>query len=110
LAVLGRVNDANRRSHAFQDELRGKPAWAGVYVSEHLSFACIGKTSRGNAKVKTGIGKSDLPGLQGGPRKRDFVLQDKGRAPRLYPDPTVRSTHFHASLTEVLSGCPDCNS
>jgi hypothetical protein len=28
----------------------------------------------GKAKVKTGIGKSDLPGLQGGPRKRDFVL------------------------------------
>lgn len=45
----------------------------GVYVSEHLSFACFGKASRGKAKVKTGIGKSDLPGLQGGPRKRDLV-------------------------------------
>lgn len=38
------------------------------------------------AKVKTGIGKSDLPGLQGGPRKRDSVLYDQVRAPRLYPD------------------------
>jgi hypothetical protein len=28
----------------------------------------------GKAKAKTGIGKSDLPGLQGGPRKRDFVF------------------------------------
>jgi len=26
------------------------------------------------AKAKTGIGKSDLPGLQGGPRKRDLVI------------------------------------
>jgi hypothetical protein len=41
----------------------------------------------GKAKAKTGIGKSDLPGLQGGPRKRDFVSYDKVRAPRLYPDP-----------------------
>ena len=45
------------------------------------------KDLTGKAKVKTGIGKSDLPGLQGGPRKRDSVLYDKVRAPRLYPDP-----------------------
>jgi hypothetical protein len=41
----------------------------------------------GIAKAKTGIGKSDLPGLQGGPRKRDFVSHDQVRASRLYPDP-----------------------
>jgi hypothetical protein len=41
----------------------------------------------GIAKAKTGIGKSDLPGLQGGPRKRDCVFHDPVRAPRLYPDP-----------------------
>ena len=48
----------------------------------------------GKARAKTGIGKSDLPGLQGGPRKRDFVFHDDVRAPRLYPDPGnwVRST------------------
>ena len=40
----------------------------------------------GKAKAKTGIGKSDLPGLQGGPRKRDFVLYGTVRASRLYPD------------------------
>ena len=40
----------------------------------------------GKAKAKTGIGKSDLPGLQGGPRKRDLVIYDKVRASRLYPD------------------------
>ena len=30
----------------------GKPAWVGVYVSEHLSFACLGKTSRGKPRSK----------------------------------------------------------
>jgi len=40
----------------------------------------------GKARAKTGIGKSDLPGLQGGPMKRDFVFHDEVRAPRLYPD------------------------
>src|SRR6516165_2302157 len=44
----------------------------------------------GKAKAKTGIGKSDLPGLQGGPRKRDFVFRDQVRAPRLYPDGSGR--------------------
>jgi hypothetical protein len=41
----------------------------------------------GKAKAKTGIGKSDLPGLQGGPRKRDFGSLYEVCAPRLYPDP-----------------------
>jgi len=57
-----------------------------VHASERLSLLHLGKAPRGNAKVKTGIGKSDLPGLQGGPRKRDLVIYDKVRASRLYPD------------------------
>ena len=56
-------------------------------ASERLSFTYLGKAARGKAKAKTGIGKSDLPGLQGGPRKRDSVSYDPVRAPRLYPDP-----------------------
>jgi hypothetical protein len=36
----------------------------------------------GKAKAKTGIGKSDFPGLQGGPRKRDFVFHDEVREHR----------------------------
>jgi hypothetical protein len=72
------------------DESRGKPKWVGVYASECLSLTCLGKASRGKAKAKTGIGKSDLPGLQGGPRKRDSVSHDSVRAPRLYPDPGQR--------------------
>ena len=59
---------------SFRDESRGKPEWVGVNASERLSFTCLGKASQRKAKAKTGIGKSDLPGLQGGPGKRDFVL------------------------------------
>ena len=39
-----------------------------------LKFPLSRKGLSGKVKVKTGIGKSDLPGLQGGPRKRDLVL------------------------------------
>ena len=35
------------------------------------------------AKVETGIGKSDLPGLQKSPEKRDFVRHDLVRASAL---------------------------
>jgi len=80
------VNEGTRRSHDPKDELRGKPEWFGVYASERLSLICYRKGLAGKAKVKTGIGKSDLPGLQGGPGKRDFVSPDKGRAPPPYPD------------------------
>jgi hypothetical protein len=48
-------------------------------VKLHLSR----KGLSGKAKAKTGIGKSDLPGLQGGPRKRDFVLGQSARASAL---------------------------
>ncbi len=41
----------------------------------------------GKAKVKTGIGKSDLPGLQGGPRKRDFVYLTRGARLGSIPTP-----------------------
>ena len=47
------------------DESKGKPKWLGCMRSERLSFTRLGKAFWGKAKVKTGIGKSDLPGLQG---------------------------------------------
>src|SRR5690348_14704005 len=80
------VNDASRRSHDFKDELGGKPEWDGVYCERALKLHPSWKGLSGKAKVKTGIGKSDLPGLQGGPRKRDLVSYYMVRAPRLYPD------------------------
>ena len=66
------VNDASRRSHDFKDELGGKPEWDGVYCERALKLHPSWEGLSGKAKVKTGIGKSDLPGLQGGPRKRDL--------------------------------------
>jgi hypothetical protein len=56
------VNDGSRTSHDFWDELRGKPKRVGVYASERLSFT-VAERPLGIAKVKTGIGKSDFPGL-----------------------------------------------
>ena len=45
-----------------KDEPEGKPRPGGVYASQRLSLSGIGKTSRGKAKVRTGLGKSDRTG------------------------------------------------
>jgi hypothetical protein len=102
------VNDASRRSHDFKDELGGKPEWVGVYCERALKLHPSWKGLSGKAKVKTGIGKSDLPGLQGGPRKRDLVSYYMVRAPRLYPDPgQSRADRSVVSLAilRVTGGC-----
>jgi len=36
----------------FRDESRGKPEWVGVNASERLSFARLGKASRGKPRRK----------------------------------------------------------
>ena len=46
-----------------------KLSLGGVYVCQHLSFIGDRKTVGGKAKVRTGLGKSDRPGSQGGLRK-----------------------------------------
>ena len=68
-------------------------------LKPHLSR----KGLRGKAKAKTGIGKSDLPGLQGGPRKRDSVSYDPVRAPRLYPDPEEPSFQVLTAIGLVIN-------
>jgi hypothetical protein len=40
-------------------------------MSQHFSFTFEGKAERGKATVRTGFGKSDCPGSQGGLRKRE---------------------------------------
>jgi hypothetical protein len=50
--------------------LTGKPLEEGVDMDQHLSLASDGKAMRGKATVRTGFGKTDCPGLQGGLRKR----------------------------------------
>jgi hypothetical protein len=76
------VNGGSRRSHDSKDELLGKPTSVGAYAGERLSLTGLGKALQG-AKVKTGIGKSDFPGLQGGAGKRGPRWC---RAPGFYPD------------------------
>jgi hypothetical protein len=90
------VNDASRRSHDFKDELGGKPEWLGVYCERALKLHPSWKGLSGKAKVKTGIGKSDLPGLQGGPRKRDLLAITW--CARLGSIPT-RTRHISQALT-----------
>ena len=45
------------------------------------------------AKAKTGIGKSDFPGLQGGPRKRDLPFMTKCARLGSIPTPGTGSLH-----------------
>jgi hypothetical protein len=48
----------------------GKPKSGGVYMCQHLSITELGQAAKGKAKVRTGLGKADRPGSQGGLWKR----------------------------------------
>jgi len=52
--------------------LTGKPLEEGVDMGQHLSFTSDGKAVRVKATVRTGFGKSDCPGSQGGLGKREI--------------------------------------
>lgn len=52
---------------------RSKPSEIEVYECQLLSFGFGGKAREGKAKVRTGLGKSDRPGSQGGSEKRDHT-------------------------------------
>ena len=43
--------------------------------SQCLSFIYSGKAHEGKAKLRTGLGKSDRPGSQGGLRKRELLVE-----------------------------------
>ena len=49
-----------------------KPHSSGVYVSLHLSLLAHRQAADLQAKVRTGLGKTDRPGSQGGLRKRGY--------------------------------------
>ena len=81
--------------------------------TERLNFAAIGKVLCAIAKVRTGFGKSDHPGSQGGLGKRGHggtvnpLRNRKGGAgkppskvgaPQLYPDPTGKEQRIHPGL------------
>ena len=50
----------------------GKLCLSGVYVSLHLSLLAHRQVADLQAKVRTGLGKTDRPGSQGGLRKRGY--------------------------------------
>jgi hypothetical protein len=60
----------------------------------------------GKAKAKTGIGKSDLPGLQGGPRKRGLSLRTKCARLGSIPTPGTGSLHPEAIRAAVEATKP----
>jgi hypothetical protein len=45
-------------------------------MSQDLSFLDYGKAAGGYARVRTGFGKTDCPGSQGGLRKRGLWESD----------------------------------
>lgn len=47
------------------DELRGKPEWVEVYVSEHLSFTYLGKAARGKPRSKPESGNPTFRDCRG---------------------------------------------
>ena len=89
------VNDVCRRSHNLRTSWKVNRNEWGVRVRV-LKPHTSGKGLSGKAKAKTGIGKSDLPGLQGGPRKCDFVFLT--RCTRLGSIPTRRFRRVQVAL------------
>jgi hypothetical protein len=78
-------------------------------MNQHLSFIDSGKAAGGKARVRTGLGKSDRPGSQGGLRKRGTMV---GRAnPLRYRkrvngsnSPKVKRAVFLSRPSTVLEG------
>jgi len=93
LVVLGMANDLSRRSHDSTDELRGKPEWVGVYVSEDLSFACLGKTSRGKPRSKPESGNPTFRDCRGA--RGNVTLSFMTKCARLGSIPTPGTGSLH---------------
>jgi len=73
--------ELGERSFRSRGDPAGKLLREGVYASQRLSFARVGKACRGNAEVRTGFGKTDRPGSQGGLRKRELWRRLNGHVP-----------------------------
>ena len=77
--ALGTWRALDRSGHRARDNdsikdgpsLTGKPLEEGADMGQHLSFTSDGKAVRVKATVRTGFGRSDCPGSQGGLRKRE---------------------------------------
>jgi len=93
----------------FRDESRGKPEWVGVNASEHLSFARLGKASRGKPRRKPESTFRDRRGASvnvvmvgSEPASQSKERGQRGRYPPTYhwrdralsrPRPVLREAH-----------------
>ncbi len=82
--ALGQSRTPSRRSWTMKEGPRPacKPQSRGVYVCQHFSFLGSGKAAGGHARVRTGLGKTDRPGSQGGLRKRGLWQTLNGHVKR----------------------------
>ncbi len=82
--ALGQSRTPSRRSWTMKEgpSPACKPPSRGVYVCQHLSFLGDGKAAGGHARVRTGLGKTDRPGSQGGLWKRELWRRLNGHIPR----------------------------
>ena len=104
----------------FRDESRGKPEWVGVNASEHLSFARLGKASRGKPRRKPESRNSTFRDCRGAsvnvvmvgsdlPRNRKSEDSEDGTPPpttgatELYPD-HVQFCERHTSTSARSPG------
>src|SRR5215472_7711365 len=78
----------------------GKPAWVRVYVSEHLSFTCLGKTSRGKPRSKPESGNPTFRDCRGA--RGNVTLSFMTECARLGSIPT-RSRELPQVLRFVLT-------
>src|SRR5215472_1589247 len=79
----------------------GKPAWVGVYVSEHLSFACLGKTSRGKPRSKPESGNPTFRDCRGA--RGNVTLSFMTECARLGSIPTPGTGSFHPVAIETMA-------
>jgi hypothetical protein len=61
-----------------KDELRGKPEWVGVHGSERLSFAHLGKASRGKPRPKPESGNPTFRDCRGARGNVTLSFMTKG--------------------------------
>src|SRR5215470_4571126 len=79
----------------------GKPAWVGVYVSEHLSFTCLGKTSRGKPRSKPESGNPTFRDCRGA--RGNVTLSFVIKCARLGSIPTPGTGSLHPVAIETMA-------
>ena len=107
LAGLGRSRTLSRGCRAIEygPSPTCKPYLRGVDTCQRLSFLIYGKAVGGQARVRTGFGKSDRPGSQGGPGKRGEM--DGAKRARTAETPKQPSSDLSPARALALSRPPN---